>query len=121
MAGRRRDNTIDFQGFIQLELTEPAIVEIEDLAKKPASVFSTLADIVDDGYKASISRDVENGSIKCTLMDMQANRTSCGWMLSGQGPTVTLALAVMVYKHVRMMNSEWTPFLTTKKAFNSLR
>jgi len=59
--------------------------------------------------------------VKTTLMDMDASRTSAGWMLSGQAPSLVLAITVLVYKHMTITNSQWTPFLAQKNKNAGLR
>jgi hypothetical protein len=121
MPVQRSAKNVEFRGFVQIELSDDDIPIIEEATKKPQSLWSQVADIVDDGYRFTMVRDGERLSIKASLMDIDVSRTSSGYMLTGEGPSPLLALSVLVYKHLARMNGKWAPFLVTEKKSNSLR
>lgn len=121
MPTRTRAKQIDYQGYVQIELDESDIDAVMESTSKPALLWLAIVNAASDGYKFSCSKDTDENLFKCTLMDIDTSRTSCGWMLSGQGDALVQALAALVYKHDARMSSDWVPFLVSKTRVNRIR
>jgi len=103
-------NEVKFQGFVQLELNADDIASIQKETGNATQIIDQVNIMLKEGYKVSLSYDAGYGSFKANAMDVDTSRTTSGYMLSGSAPTTLEAMAVLVYKHVVMMDKSWLPF-----------
>jgi hypothetical protein len=120
MAPRNKQQ-IDFKGYLQITLSEVDIPLITQAAEDTMPLVLELENCVRDGYRLTIVPDLEAKAVKAMLQDVRTDRTSCGWMLTGEGPNLWIAVAALLFKHVHKVGKIWTPFLTEAKEANRIR
>lgn len=108
-AGTGKRFTDSFLGFVDIDLTERDRSELE-VWTVPGQVDleAFLVQIVQDGYKFSLSGDFEHSSIVATLTGKAATCENKGFALSGRGPDAHGAMVVLWYKHTILAN--WGPW-----------
>jgi len=105
---------IPFKGFIQLELSEADYSKIEAVETDVLVIWPQVEAMLRSGYNLSLKYDPENKTVRASAQDVREERTSFGWMLSGEASAPLPALAVLTYKHVARMDAQWTPFLASQ-------
>lgn len=73
-----------------------------------ASVFKSLGNLVEQGYKVSISRD---DRADCVGAYLTAPRNGSGdpvKCLSARGPSIDACLMVLLYKHYEILQEDWS-------------
>jgi hypothetical protein len=108
MASRKNGtiNALDLKGFLRVTLTDK-----QKEAAKSADVFSGFEEwggqLLQQGYKLSLSWDAENSVFYSTLTQTGEESPWRGWALSGRGPTPEGALKMLFYKHFTVLKEDW--------------
>lgn len=121
MPNPRKSSLPDFRGYVQIELTEEDIGIIQSDDPAPSVALDALAAILSDGYRFSWYQEADGFSFKASLMDVDPTRSSAGYMLTGSAPSPSLALRVLLFKHLAKLGTKWTPFLGRASATHGLR
>jgi len=117
----RNEKSIEFAGFIQIELSEQDISVLEQSEVSPDEFLLWIAQICRNGFRFALVPDGKTKTIKATLQCVDETSTASGWMLSGEGPTVPDALLVLRYKNDVKMGGDWRPFLTKAREVKRFR
>ena len=59
--------------------------------------------------------------MKVSAMDVSPDRTSRGYMLTGEADTLGDALMVLAYKHTAKMSGDWRPFCNEARTAKKFR
>ena len=107
-AARERAAADGWKGFVNLELGEAQKAEVKALALHPDDVWDELLDLVSSDYKLTVSydgaRSVWNVSITCR----STQDRNGGLTLTGRGGGFIAAAASVVYKHIHILNRDWS-------------
>lgn len=102
-SGKKRkkfgQTSADWQGFIDITLNDGDKERVQgDLAEGLFKLDEALLDFIDDGYKISITGDYAHGAVIVAVTGRAEDCENKGWTLSGRGPDVQGATAVLWYK-----------------------
>jgi hypothetical protein len=105
-AATRQDD--GWQGYVNVELSTGDKEGVSELASMMDDVWATIWDLVDAGYKLSVSCDATHNTYNASLTCKNPVDKNRGLTLSGRGGMIVLALASLVYKHRVLLNRDWT-------------
>jgi len=106
MKSKRFD---DFRGFIDIPLSEDDKASLAAANFEESDAFSFIEEMLEDGYKISISADPAHSSVIATAIGRGADNQNDGYALSGRGPDVLGGLASLAYKHITLCDRGiWT-------------
>ena len=102
-SGKKRKSfgkvTGDWQGFIDIPLKDADKERVQgDIGEGLFKLEEALLDFIEDGYKVSITGDYAHGAIIVAVTGRSEDCENKGWTLSGRGPDVLGATAVLWYK-----------------------
>lgn len=117
----RKNSIPSFAGFIQIDLTEQDIAIIEASTMTSEDAMSWFSHMSRNGYQISVKYDLDDRTTKITAMDVDSSRSSAGWMLSAQAPSLAECVIVMNYKHDARMNGDWRPFCNSAREVKKYR
>lgn len=112
---------VEYKGFVQVQLGEADITLLSSEVLNSEDLITMLTSICAERYKLAITINDDDDGYRATLQDVSDDRTSRGWMLSAEGPTVPLCIAVLSYKHTVLMGGDWVPFCNTSRKAKGLR
>jgi hypothetical protein len=109
-TGTGKRYTDNFLGFVDIELSAKDREDLEALVfPGQVDLVAFLVQVIEDGYKFSLSGDVEHSSSIATLTGKAAACENKGYALSGRGPDPHGAMVVLWYKHTVLANwGKWT-------------
>lgn len=99
-----------FNKFINISLT---VEQKKDLAQsEPLVAFplELLFDLVEEGFKVSLSEDKRNNSYRCSLTDGREGSPHEGFTMSGRGRYPAAAWASVCYRHYVICQQDWSTF-----------
>ena len=100
-----------FLGFVDIPLSEADKASLDGLNFEPEDAFKFLEEMVEDGYKISISQDTAHSCYIATATGRNPNDPNYGYALSGRGADVVGGLASLAYKHVTLcQRGVWSNF-----------
>lgn len=70
-------------------------------------LVNALSQLVDDGYKVSVSKDEKNDCVGAFLTAPKVLYDNQNVVLSSRGPDVDGALRVLMYKHFEILKGDW--------------
>ena len=89
----------EWQGYIDIALTEEDRVQIGTGELEPADFVGLLEELTTTGYKVSFSPDAAHQCVICTATGVGDECLNAGYSLSARGPDLSGALAVLWHKH----------------------
>ena len=91
----------DWRGFVNIRLESQHKKAVKALRASIDGdwIEGKLLEFVSDGYQFSMSPDVENDAIICTLTGKTDDCTNCGFSLSQRHSDPLVALAALVFAH----------------------
>lgn len=105
----------DWQGFVNITLSQADQEAIGSAELLPDDFVGILAGLSELGYKVSFSPDKEHSCVICTATGVEDDCLNVGFSLSGRGPDISSALAVLWYKHdVLAQRGLWTNVGTSR-------
>jgi len=117
MAQRQRKRPIqsnerpEWQGFLDLRLDDAQLEALDTWKPKPTEVWDTVDEMVEAGYRFIISYNRVTKLASCTVMDDDAERKTGGFGLSSADSDGASALKMAIFKHLHVLNGDWTPLL----------
>jgi len=109
-TGTGKRYTDNFLGFVDIDLSERDRSELEVFVTPgQVDIEAFLVQIIEDGYKFSLSGDFEHNSLIATMTGKAEGCENKGFALSGRGPDAHSAMIVLWYKHTVLANwGKWT-------------
>lgn len=98
---------------------EEAVQKYLDSGELP-NPWSVVSRLLEQGLGVSFRRH-QDSQYCCTLTDGSRQDADKRYMLSGWGPDVRSALAVALYKHEQLLNSDWDNAENLKRPARTLR
>ena len=99
-------------GFIDLRLDEQQKAEfLAWAAESPATWTDDLQEMLAEGLNLSIKFDAENSTFIASVMGAGITNSNERYCLTARSDVWTEALALVVYKHVVLMDGAWDDFL----------
>lgn len=89
----------EWHGFVDIPLSKDDKERLADSVFDASELLEVVEDWLSEGYKVSLSPDVEHGSTIATLTGVGAHCTNSGYSLSARGPHAPGALGALAYKH----------------------
>lgn len=117
MAGRKRKDAIPddsraaWKGFLDRRLTDGELEELDNWKPKPADIFAAVDDMIQNGYRFTLSYNKQTKLASCTIIDDNNTRASGGYALSNADTDGAMALKMAVYKHVTLLSKDWSQLL----------
>lgn len=93
--------------FIQCELDKAQKDLLKAREVDVDALWGALEDLIDDGYKFSISRDDRNDCTAAFLSSPAGDDGKRKYTLSARGPGAVNALQALCYKHFEVLAGEW--------------
>lgn len=75
--------------------------------------FELLFGLVSQGYKISHSEDAANHTFVCSFTDTRSDSPTHKCILTGRGATPLNAWGAACYRHFRIAQENWDPFVNT--------
>jgi len=98
MATKSRSNGYSIE-FINIRLGATEVRHLHSLGWEDDKVVWAFLELVESGYKLSITSDNKNDTYIATLVGTGDNCPNKGKGLSGRGPTAVEAIKSLLYKH----------------------
>lgn len=108
---KARASADGWKGFINVELTDQQKPEVKELMRDMQSVWDEVIDLIAADYKLTVSFDGERSAWNASLTCRSTADRNGGLTLTGRGGSFVAALAALVYKHVRILNRDWSSAL----------
>lgn len=97
-----------WKGFVNVELNEVDKAQVRALVNDMNAVWYVVWDLVDRGYKLTISFDASHDVYNCSMTCRADREPNQGLTLSGRGGTVQAAVASFVFKHQTLLGGSWS-------------
>lgn len=97
-----------WKGFVNVELTDAQKPLVKASMSDMARLWTTVWDLVDAGYKLTISNDAQHNSYNVSMTCRNPKDVNAGLTLTGRGGTIEGAVASFVFKHSDILESDWT-------------
>jgi len=93
--------------FIQCELDKATKDHVKTWDPKFEATLDGLDRLIMDGYKVSLSLDKYHDCVGAFMTMPDQQHKSHGLCLAARGPSVLLALKVLVFKHFQILDGNW--------------
>lgn len=107
-AAGKRASEDGWKGFVNVDLTADQKTAVKALALDASAVWAVIFDLVDGGYKLTITYDRANGAYVVSMTAKAAQDVNAGLTLTARGGSVQGACASFVYKHSVVLEGDWT-------------
>lgn len=110
MAGRKKEpgNLAGWEGFAKVELSDSDKEAFGEWELIDEDVFVLMADLLNTGYKLTLSYSDQNNSYNAALTCKDIASPNKGYTLSGYATSWYQALRVVLYKHVVVTGGNWS-------------
>jgi len=105
--GKSKPKRAAWQGFVDIDLGPDHKDAIRDLSTDPLDVMGLVAELVEEGYKVSLSNDSAHNSYICAITQTDPGQPNAGYTLSGRGSTLEKAINSVAYKHFTLADGGW--------------
>lgn len=96
-----------WRGFANVELTDVQKKAVKALLPRGEELWQWLMDVIQDGYRCSISYDGAHTSYVVSLTCREATDKNNGLTLTARGGHVTGAICALFYKHTVVLKEDW--------------
>ena len=116
MAGKKvQDNRSltrpSWKGFLDYRLTDEELAELDEWTPSSAEIFGAVDEATTGLYRVTLSYSPRTKLATCTLIDDDKSRKTAGYGLSTSDRDCSLALKAAVFKHVYVLERDWTRLL----------
>jgi len=87
-------------GFVDIPLSDADKARIPELGIEGERAFNFLEEMIEDGYKITLSQDKKHSCYIATATGQHTESGNDGYSLSGRGPSTAGAVAALAYKHI---------------------
>lgn len=109
----------NFQGYINHNLTKEEKEKYDLWTPTPDELWDEIERIVDGGYKLSTSHDDYNSTRQASLTCNNPKHPDNGWVLVARAPDSYNAIALVVFKHVYLLEGDWSAFHSRQREKSS--
>jgi len=117
MAGKTRKPEVnqnerpEWKGFLDRRLTPDELAALDESKPKPSDLWAAVDTIIEDGYRFMLSYNRKTKLASVTLTDDNPERKTAGYALSSSDVDGASALKMAVYKHMVLLERDWTPLI----------
>jgi hypothetical protein len=111
-AARDKASADGWKGFVNVELSDAHKPQVKLLAQEPQDVWDEILSMVESDYKLTVSYDGNRSTWNASLTCRNPQDRNGGLTLTGRGGSFIGAAAALVFKHVRVLNRDWSKALT---------
>lgn len=104
--------------FLTLRLTEEQFGEVDATKVTAAQLMTSLAAVVESGIGFSLNYNSERETANATFMDKRSDSKMQNTALSAFGEDVADALKILLYKHLNVLQGDWTSLAGAPKSQN---
>lgn len=104
-----------WKGFVNVEVPENQKDFVRSLREKPDILWTVILDLVEAGYKMSVTCDMKYSLYNLSLTCKNDKDVNNGYTLSGRGGSLVGAMASFVYKHQNILEGVWSSGAGTVK------
>lgn len=108
---RRQDERPEWRGFLDFRLTDEQLEALDSSKPKPTELFAAIDDMQQNDYRFILSYNRRTKLASVTVMDDNPERKSAGYALSSADTDCAGALKMAVYKHVVLLEGDWSRLL----------
>lgn len=121
--GRKPDpKPFEFQGFISCSMSDEdkAAFQVWSAQQTFEGHMEHVLEMIDRNYKFTVSMNTSNNAVIATYTCNNAAVHDFGWALSGFGPDMPTALAVLNFKHFVMLEQSWVSHARPTKQYSGI-
>jgi hypothetical protein len=100
----------DFRGFVNVEIPSELKQDCKSWIREDEIVALEIEEAIASLYKINLTKNVQNDSIIASMQCNDADSPNAGWVLSAHAAHWYDALAVLVWKHRVLLNTNWKAF-----------
>lgn len=104
---RKKPVVVSYQGYVRWYLNETIKKAVQGNIPPPAAIVDRLEQYANDGYKVGIKWEDENAAYAISLMDMNEDRDSSGWILSARHADFNKAMGILIHLHEKVFADGW--------------
>lgn len=104
-----------WKGFVNVELLDAHKPLVKASQENPDRLWVVIWDLIDGGYKLTISNDAQHNSYNVSMTCRAAKDVNNGLTLTGRGGSVLGAVASFVFKHDVLLEGDWTTGSTAQR------
>lgn len=110
MAGRKSVPKVEsaWEGFAKVEMSDEDKEKFGEWELEDEDVFILMADLLNTGYKLTLSFSEQNNSYNAALTCKDKSSTNSGYTMSAYATAWYQALRVLLYKHTVICGGDWT-------------
>lgn len=97
-----------WQGFVDVVLSSEHKEQLAGYVLEVEFGLEQLDELLATGYKVSFGLDVDGHTRRCTLANVDHDSDMAGYGLSGRGRSVQNAFASAVFKHLYVLDEDWS-------------
>jgi len=94
--------------WVSCELADSDKKHLKSVKVSHEQIFSSLAQLIDDGYRLSLGYEERNDCVGVYLNAPKNPSVEYTMCLSARGPDIEKALTVLMYKHFEMLKGDWS-------------
>jgi len=84
-------------------------LECDQWTPSEADIWEGVERCIEDGLSISISYSQKSGMATAMFKDYRPGSKTAGWALSAQDANGALALKLLLYKHMTLLQGNWLP------------
>lgn len=119
-GSRNGSSTLGGYKFINVPLSSDDKSRLEDMLAQRSFPIDQILDLVQQGYKVSLSHDSKNSSFICSITDSDENSPAYKCILTGRGSSALNAWYAVCYRHMVLLKGDWTSNVPDDNATPSL-
>lgn len=104
---RQKKDEYVFKGFLDVALDAEMKADFRSRKYEAEDLFGELDRLIDDDYKLSVSKNKNGGGTQVFLAVNDPSKEYAGYLLSARGPDSETAVAVLLYKHLIVLEGDW--------------
>jgi len=108
---RQQNDRAEWIGFLDRRLTDDEIAALDESKPKPSELWAAVDDILSSGYRFILSYNKRTKLASVTLVDDDPDRKTGGYALSSSDTDGAGALKMAVFKHVVLLERDWSSLL----------
>jgi len=105
-SSRQPDKAV-WKGFVPCELNSKRKEQFREWSPNVEAVEDYIERFVAPGYKLSFSIDTYHDCVQVSYSCSSIGDPNCGWTLTARGNDLLKALAVLLFKHVVILECQW--------------
>lgn len=111
-GGRAGNNA---PSFVKYRLNDDEMAQAKEACTSMSDVGEILTQMVDEGYKISVSHDDYGGGMQAFMTPGKRESVNSGWTLTARAPTLLAAVGVLAWKHYTLFSQIWPKEAETRQ------